>query len=343
MEHGAPPHLHPQFEELHEPQSSESKYETQMKEQPKKAYAGADVSKDKTDVFHPAWEAPRSFENTPAGTRAMTKALAAEEGTCHLMVEATGGYERPVVKACHKAGMEVSVINPRQARDFAKAMGILAKTDAIDARVLAWFGRTAEPRPTPPPDPAQEQVLEINRYREALVDELSREKVRLQKARDPFVRSELCSLIRVLEGRVKKVTAHIAELIDADQVMVAKSRRLQQITGVGPVLSSTVIAEMPELGTLGGKRASSLAGLAPFTRQSGRWVGRSMTSGGRSRLRRALYMPALSAKQHNPVLKAFYDKLRAAGKPHHVAITAVMRKLVVLFDRMLADPEFEPS
>lgn len=337
------PNLHPQFEELHEPTSSKSKYELQMKDQQKINYVGVDVSKDFLDVYHPAWESTRRFANSVQGLRRLLAAIAKESGLSHVIVEATGGYEKALARACGKEKILLSVLNPRQVRDFAKATGLLAKTDAIDARVLSEFGRRLEPSPRLPATPHQEQLTETVRRRDALVSIRSMQKTQLEKATDAFVRKDIQSLIVVLDKRVAKLDAQITSLIRSDAALQAKRLRLEQAQGVGPVLSSTLLAEIPELGTLTDREISSLAGLAPFNRDSGTHKGRRMIIGGRGRIRRALYMPTLCAVNRNPVLAAFYQRLIGKGKPHHVALTAAMRKLVCLLNRMLADPDFKPA
>jgi len=343
LELGAPPHLHPQFEELHEPLSSKSKYETQMKMSQTTYHAGADVSKEKLDVFHPAWAAPRVFANTAAGIRKLLKAVTGEEGIVHLVAEATGGYERELAAGCAAAGVSLSVVNPRQARDFARAKGLLAKTDAIDARVLAEFGRLMEPAPVKPPTPLQEELRAAVRRRGALVAHRTREKNQLGKTADPFVAKDIRSMIALLDRRIERCEKHIAALVASDAQMKERQRRMEEVKGVSAVLSSTLLAELPELGAIGDRQVASLAGLAPFARDSGNWRGKRMINGGRGRVRRGLYMPTLSAVKHNAVLGAFYRRLVEKGKPHQVALTAAMRKLLCLLNRMLADAAFKPS
>jgi transposase len=314
-----------------------------MKAQPQTYYVGVDVSKHKLDAFHPAWESPRGFENTAAGLRQLLAEVLGPGSGVQIVVEATGGYEKSLWEACAKAGVACSVINPRQVRDYARAAGLLAKTDAIDAKVLADYGRLFEPAPTEPPTPLQQALLAAVRRRANLVEQRSSEKDQLDKTTDTFVKQDLKSCLAVLGRHIAKLDARIAALIASDPQLQAKKQRLEQIKGVGPVASSTLLAELPELGTLGDRQAAALAGLAPFNRDSGRWRGQRMIIGGRDRVRRCLYMPALCAVNHNPILKKFYQRLIAKGKPHKVALTAAMRKLICLLNRMLADPLFEPT
>lgn len=307
-------------------------------------HAGIDVSKAKLDAFHPAWPNARTFNNDRKGVRRLLAALScSHEDQCHLVVEATGGYESLLVRSCHAAGLPVSVIQPGRARAFAKADGRLAKTDAIDARSLARFGSCHRPPATVPESPLQRELRAVSRCRGMLVALKARQTVQLKHAADAFVRDELRALIAVTASHVRKCERRLASLIAISEEWRARQRRMMLIKGVGRVLSATLVAEMPELGSLDDRQISALAGLAPYARESGKWKGRRMIAGGRGRVRRALHMPALSAVSHNPVLKALYDRLRAAGKPHRVALTAVMRKLLCVLNRLTADPAFVPA
>lgn len=314
-----------------------------MKEQLNYIHIGVDVSKGKLDVFHPNWKSARTFENTPAGIRKLFSALMREGEPCHVVVEATGGYEKNLARGCWEAGIPVSVVNAGRVREFAKSAGQLAKTDPLDAKVIGEFGACHKPRATPPPNPAQEELQGLVRRRESLVALRSREKNQLEKTPCPSIAKDIRSLIRVLDGRVAKFDKLIAALISNDEDLRSKCRRLEEVVGVGRVLSGAVLAEMPELGTIGDRQVSALAGLAPFAKDSGKRNGKRAIQGGRGRLRRALHMPTLCAVHHNPVLSEFYLRLMAGGKPHHVALTAAMRKLLVLLNRMLADPDFRLS
>ena len=314
-----------------------------MNSQTQTYHVGIDVSKEKLDVFHPAWERPRCFANTPRAIRDLLAAVAAAGGPCQLTAEATGGYEKQLVQAAAKAEVPISIVNPRQVRDYARAAGVLAKTDEIDARTLADYGRLFEPTPTEPLTASQQTLRAAVRRRESLIGQRTREKDQLGKDHDALVRRDLKSSIAALDRRIAKWDAHIATLIASDSEMAAKKDRLEQIKGVGAVASSTLLAEFPELGRLGDRQAAALAGLAPYNCDSGRWHGLRSIRGGRGRIRRALYMPALCAVRHNPVLREFYQRLRAKNKPHKVALTAAMRKMVCVLNRMLADPHFQPA
>lgn len=307
---------------------------------PQNSYLGVDVSKDKLDAFHDSWDAPRRFPNTTAGARRL---LQEAPGPARVIIEATGGYERTIVAACRQSDAEVCVVNPRQVRDFAKAAGLLAKTDAIDARVLARFGTCLRPGPTAELRAEIVRLRELVRRRAALVERRTAELNQLPKALCTEVRADIRSLIRVLEGRVAKLEQSIRQLIESDEELRGRSRRMRRIKGVGEILAATLLAELPELGSIGDKQAASLCGLAPFNRDSGRWRGQRKISGGRRRVRRALYMPTLCAVSRNEHLADLYQRLVAAGKPKRVALVAAMRKLVCVLNRLMADPAFEPA
>ena len=305
-------------------------------------YVGIDVSKNSLEVFHPSWAKSRSFPNTPHGHQLLLKELPAGL-SCHFVLEPTAGYEAAFVTRLHGLGLALSLVNPVQARAFATASKKIAKTDPIDAKSLAEFGLTHRPEPTPPCSSTQRRLKAMSRRRASLVAKRTRELANLDHEPDPFVRADIKSLIRVLDGRITKFEREIVALIASDADASKRCSRLQELKGVGPVLAHTLVAEMPELGLLNDRQITALAGLAPYNRDSGKWKGQRFVQGGRSRVRRALFMPALTAIKHNPVLKAFYHRLIAKGKPHKIALTATMRKLLCVLNRMIADPQFQPS
>lgn len=306
-------------------------------------HVGIDVSKNTLEVFHPSWNQPRSFANDPKGHSLLLEELAALGLRHHLILEPTAGYEAPLVARLRDAQLPLSLVNPAQSRAFAKASKTLAKTDAIDARCLAAFGAAHQPPPTAPCSQLQTRLKALSRRRSSLVAQRTRELSNLDREADPFVRKDIKALIAVLENRIAKFEREIESLITADSHASARRKRLRELKGVGPILANTLIAEMPELGTLSDKQISALAGLAPYNRDSGKWKGQRFIQGGRSRVRRALHMPALTAVKHNRVLGAFYQRLIAAGKPHKLALTATMRKLLCVLNRMLQQPSFQPS
>ena len=310
-----------------------------MKTQHNHYHVGIDISKQVLDIFSPFWKKTRSFPNTKAGISRCLKLL---KGAPHLVCEATGGYEKILVSIAHFHAIPLSVVNPRQVRDFAKASGRQAKTDSIDACVIAGYADCFKPAPNTMPSPELCALREAVRRRDSIVRLRSKEKGRLDRELDDFVRKDIKTLIAVRDRRIAKFDKHIDKLVKADPVMAAKKARMEEIKSIGRVVSMTLLSELPELGSMSEKQASALSGLAPFNKDSGSMRGKRVIAGGRGLVRRTLYMPALCATRHNPVLRDFYAGLIARGKPHHVAITAVMRKLVCLLNRMLREPDFIP-
>jgi transposase len=258
-----------------------------------------------------------------------------------VVCEATGGYEQPVVRLLQAADLPVAVVEAGRVRHFARAQGRRAKTDPIDAAVLTAFAVAMRPAPTPPPTAQQQQLAQLASRRRQLIQTRVAETNRAEHYSDAFCRRQHRQLLRLLESQIQGCDQAILELIAADPPLAHKAKRLDTIAGVGPVVAATVLAEMPELGTLTHKAAAALAGLAPYNRDSGDQRGIRHIAGGRKTVRTALYMAALSAVRHDRILKAFYQKLRAAGKKPIVAVTACMRKLIVLMNRLLKNENFQ--
>ncbi len=300
-------------------------------------FIGVDVAKLSLAIQFPdrLW----STVNTPAGHTALVAELR-HFGAVHVVCEATGGYERALVLALHAAGVRVSVINPRQIRDFARACGRLAKTDALDATIIRDYGCRLQPDPDPAPAPGEVEFAELIRSRQDLVGLITEEINRREHTTLPV----LLKLSRARQRQLERQLAALDALIDAQvarqAALAAKTERLQQVSGVGRVTALTVVALMPEIGTLRDAEAAALAGVAPMNRDSGQHRGQRRIHGGRPALRRVLYMAALTATVHNPILKAFYQRLRQNGKPAKLALTAVMRKLIILLNRLLKNPQF---
>jgi transposase len=250
-----------------------------------------------------------------------------------IVLEATGGYEAAVVAALATAGLPIVVANPRQVRDFAKATGQLAKTDAIDAQVLALFAERVRPEPRPLPDEAAQALEALLTRRRQLVEMLTAERNRLLIAR-PAVRRDLQQHIRFLERRLREADDDLHTAVKASPLWRVKDDLLQSVPGVGRVVSLTLLAELPELGRLSHKEIAALVGVAPLNRDSGTLRGKRLVYGGRAPVRAVLYMAALVASKCNPVIRTFYLRLRAAGKPAKVALTACMRKLLVILNAM---------
>lgn len=258
----------------------------------------------------------------------------------HVVCEATGGYERDVVAALHAAQIPVSVLNPARVRHFARATGQRAKTDPIDAALLSACGQALHPKPTTPRSDVEQQLTELIRRRGQVVALLVAQRLQAAQLTVPALRRQAQSLVRRLERDIRQIEAQLQTLRAQVAARDVRAQKLEAITGVGAITALGVLAEFPELGTLNRRQAAALAGLAPHPRESGQWRGRRMISGGRAPVRRALYMAALVAARSNRPLKAFYERLRLAGKPAKVALTAVMRKLVVLMNQILKNPNF---
>lgn len=305
-------------------------------------YIGLDVSKAKIDTFSEVLKHGK-VSNDPSGFRRLVKSLSKFKSSAHAIVEPTGGYERRLVAALREADIPVSLVNPRQARDFARAQGRLAKTDRLDAKVLADFGTAMRPEPTPPTPPNLEELAALVRRREQLGGMLQTEKNRLEHATDKFVMKSHRRFIKELEKQIETIDQAIDELIESDNDLGGKTRRLQEVKGVGKLTAVKLLAEMPELGTLNRKEAGAIAGLAPINRDSGTFRGKRFIGGGRPAVRKALYMAALVASRYNETMKSFYNRLIEQGKPKKVAITAVMRKLIVLLNAAIKNPQYNIS
>jgi transposase len=251
-----------------------------------------------------------------------------------IVLEATGGLELPLTGALAAAGLPVVVVNPRQVRDFAKATGRLAKTDALDAAVLAQFAEAVRPPLRPLPDAATQALSALLLRRRQLIAMLTAEKNRLGLAPTP-VRKGITVHIRWLDGRLADLNEELAHTIRESPVWREKDDLLQSTPGVGPVLALTLVASLPELGTLTRQQIAALVGVAPLNRDSGRFRGTRRVWGGRAHVRAALYMSALVATRFNPVIRVFYQRLCAAGKIKKVALTACMRKLLTILNAML--------
>jgi transposase len=251
-----------------------------------------------------------------------------------VVLEATGGIELPLVGALAAAGLPVVVVNPRQVREFARATGRLAKTDAIDAQVLARFAEAVQPALRPLPDAATQQLSSLVTRRRQVIEMLTAEKNRLRTTA-PAVRDHVKEHILWLERSLSDLDRELEQAIHSSDIWRAQDDLLQSAPGVGQVLSTTLLAELPELGTLNRKEIAALVGVAPLNRDSGTLRGRRTVWGGRSQVRAVLYMAALVATRFNPVIRAFYQRLQAAGKPKKVALTACMRKLLTILNAMM--------
>jgi transposase len=254
-----------------------------------------------------------------------------------VALEATGGFETVVAAGLGAAGLPVAVINPVQIRAFAKAIGQRAKTDPIDAGVIAHFAEATSLEPRPLPDEQTRLLADLVGRRRQIVAMIGAERQREQRVTAPRLRKSIARLIKALEKELASQDADIDDAIKGSPAWRAKEELLTSVPGVGSVISRTLVAELPELGQLSHKQIAALAGLAPFTRQSGKWRGKSFIGGGRTAVRAVLFMGAMVAKKCNPVLKAFFDRLVAAGKPKMVALIAVARKLLTILNAIVRD------
>jgi transposase len=295
-------------------------------------FVGIDVSQARLDIaVRPG--APFSIAHTESAFATLVEQLRALSPTL-IVLEATGGMEIPLTSALATAGLPVVVVNPRQVRDFAKASGRLAKTDALDAQVLAQFAEVMRPQPRPLPDAEARALAALLTRRRQLVEMLTAEKNRLLSASSP-IRKRVRTHIVWLERELEHTNTDLAEAIRQSPVWREKDELLQSVPGVGPVVTSTLLASLPELGMLTNKQIAALVGVAPLNRDSGTLRGRRTVWGGRAQVRAVLYMGALVAARFNPVIRAFYQRLCRAGKAKKVALTACMRKLLVILNAMI--------
>jgi transposase len=300
-------------------------------------YAGLDIAKSSLALFLQG--SFHDLTNDTHGHAALLKLLRLFPGV-GVICEATGGYEKSVVRALQAAHVPVAVVEAGRVRSFARAQGRRAKSDPIDAAVLAHYGKSIQPPFSAPPAPAQICLTELTGRRQQLMHMTVQERGHAEHYTDAFSRKQSRQLLALLQKQIEQCDRAIADLIQKDPVLAQKAGRLDQIPGVGPVVASTVLAEMPELGAVSDAAAAALAGVAPYDQDSGQHKGVRHIGGGRKTLRCTLYMAALSSIKHDRISKAFYMRLRQAGKKPKVALTAVMRKLIVLMNRLLKNPQF---
>lgn len=300
-----------------------------------KVYCGVDVSKRYLDAFI-AGQTVR-FENTTKGA----KALMNRAGAVHYVFESTGGYERTASWLLLAAGTTVSIVNPGRVREYAKSMGQLAKTDRIDARMITEYAAVATPKPAELPSIEQRNLSVLVERRQQLLSMQIAESNRLDTAGEPAMQKMIQKHLNWLGKQVGKLDQEIDQLIDDHQEMSDKARRIQSVKGLGKVCASTLLAHLPEIGTLSRREIAALAGLAPYNRDSGTFRGRRHICGGRRRLRACLYMAAVCAIRCNPHMTSFYTRLVVDNhRPKKVAITAVMRKLLIAANSAVKNPDF---
>jgi transposase len=294
-----------------------------------KAYVGIDVAKDHFDVCVLPQGQKFTLDYDDAGVAQLIQRLQ-PLGPCLVVVESTGGLERRLCSELLEAGITVALVNPRRVRDFAKGMGYLAKTDPIDAKVLALFAEKAEPRPLSKVPEKQRELEGLVTRRRQLHQVQTMEKNRLASTALASARKSIQKVLHCLRKEIDKLDKAIAQLIQSDDDWRAKDELLQSVPGVGPATSATLLADLPELGQLNRQEVSALVGVAPYNCDSGSTRGPRHIAGGRAAIRPMLYMAALTARIHNPVIRNFAERLAKAGKAYKVIMTACMRKLLVI-------------
>ena len=297
------------------------------------AFIGIDVSSTHLDVATLPGTQTQRFDNDGQGIAQLVRHLAELQPT-GIVLEATGSLETPLATQLALAGLPVAIVNPRQVRDYAKAMGRLAKTDTIDALVLAHFSQAVRPPARPLTDPQTLELRAIADRRRQLVEMLTAESNRLRTAPEVVI-PQLDEHILWLKARIDDIDKDLQDLIRSSPVWREREQLLRSVPGVGPTLSANLLARLPELGTLDRRQVAALVGVAPLNRDSGVFRGKRKIWGGRRDIRSTLYMAALVASRHNPVIRDFYQRLCTAGKPKKVALVACMRKLLVILNSLL--------
>lgn len=299
-------------------------------------FVGIDVCKDRLDVHVSPQGVNFQVARDQSGLASLVSRLKPLAPRLVAM-EATGGFETVVAAAVAAEGIPVAVVNPAQVRHFAQAIGKRAKTDPIDTAMIAGFAEATKAQAKPLPDADSAVLSELMARRRQLTEMLVAEKARFARAMAKRPRQSLKRIIAALEDELLSLDADIDKTVRQSPLWQVREDLMRSIPGVGPATARTLLADLPELGRLTRRQIAALAGLAPWTRQSGQWKGRSMIGGGRSTVRRVLFMAALVATRHNPLLKAFRDKLVAAGKPKIVAVIAVARKLLTILNAVIRD------
>lgn len=298
------------------------------------AFVGIDVSQDKLDVCVLPGGECLEFTNDPPGLGRLVAHLKSLPPSL-IVIESTGGYERAALWAVQDAGLAIALVNPRQTRDFAKALGQYAKTDRLDAAVLAEFAQRVQPAPQAKIPEKQRLLDALVTRRRQLIEQRSAEACRLQQATDKFISKTICQMIQAIERQQDAIERRIIELLHSDDDWRAKLQLIQSVPGVGSVTGATLVAELPELGKLNRQQIAALAGVAPYPCDSGQVRGKRSVWGGRKKLRSVLYMAALTARRCNAVIQAFAQRLAIAGKSFKVIQIACIRKLLVILNTMV--------
>jgi transposase len=297
---------------------------------------GIDVAKDRLDVCVRPGNVSFVIARSGAGIEDLVERLRKLSPRI-VAIEATGGFETVVAAGLAAAALPVIVVNPAQVRAFAQALGKRAKTDPIDAAVIAHFAEATKVEPRPLPDAMTRLLADLVARRRQIVEMMAAEGQRGRRLTHKRLQKSIARLRKALEKELAELDGEIDDHVRGSPVWVEKEELLASVPGVGPIVARTLIGELPELGSLDRRKVAALVGLAPWTRQSGQWRGKSFIGGGRKSVRSALFMAAMVASRHNPVLKRFRDKLVAAGKPKLVAIIAVARKLLIILNAILRD------
>lgn len=307
-----------------------------MESSPERTWVGIDVSKSHWDVAVYGNKRVRRFTADSFGGQQLI-AILNEQGLTHVCLEATGGYEQRLVAVLHEHGKHVSVVNPRQVRDFARAQGRLAKTDQIDAQVIAEFATTMNPMPYEKPSENQEKLRSLRVRRQQVIGTLVQEKNRLTTVRGEDARQSIQESIDFYQKQLKSLDMQIRQLVKSDAELQRRISLMVAVPSIGDVTAAALLAEIPELGTLNRRQAGRLSGLAPINRDSGMFRGKRMIGGGRAGVRQAIYMATLVATKHNPVIRDFYQRLLSRGKAKMTALTACMRKLLLILNAILKE------
>ena len=314
-------------------------------------YIGVDASSAYLDLDGLPGQSRRRLANTPETHTALAALLSGRRGEDRdvlVVLEASGGCERGLHRALVEAGVPAAIVNPKRVRDFANSQGLRAKTDRVDARAIRRFGEVRQPRPTPVPEPARAELIELLGYRDQIVAEITARTLQRAHLRSAFLIKRADAALERLRRESEMLERLIEATVAGDPELSRRAAVLTSFPGVGPLVAAELVAGMPELGTLTERQAASLAGVAPFARDSGQRRGAREIAGGRPKVRRALFHAARVGLRHNPALRALYERLTARGKPGKVALVACMRKAVVILNAMLKsgrhwDPDYETN
>ena len=312
---------------------------------------GVDASSENLDTHGLPGQSHRRFPNTLETHTALAALLSGRRGEDRdvlVVLEASGGCERGLHRALVEAGVPAAIVNPKRVRDFANSQGLRAKTDRVDARAIRRFGEVRQPRPTPVPEPARAELIELLGYRDQIVAEITARTLQRAHLRSAFLIKRADAALERLRRESEMLERLIEATVAGDPELSRRAAVLTSFPGVGPLVAAELVAGMPELGTLTERQAASLAGVAPFARDSGQRRGAREIAGGRPKVRRALFHAARVGLRHNPALRALYERLTARGKPGKVALVACMRKAVVILNAMLKsgrhwDPDYETN